>query len=360
MNDHWHLEGRRDGKGTDPRDTRIADDISRLTLAASADGIVAMDDAGTIRLCNRAAEELLGRPASELIGTPFGFPVVTGRATEVDLMLPGGRERVVELRVTTTMLEGERLVIAALRDVTRRKQTVRDLETVLEHQNAVVAIAAHQLHGPLAAISVLAHVLQDQQDTMEREQRAQIAARIAELTSRLQMLVRNFLTAARIDASGVRAVPERVSVLEIIVEQLAEVAAKPGDIHVSCPPNLAVIADRAEVAVMLANYLGNALVYAAPPIEVQATERGGWAEIRVVDHGPGVPESFAPLLFERFTRAPGTDSRAEGAGLGLWIVRTFARANGGNAWYERDESSGSRFCLRLPLAQKPPARSPLS
>jgi signal transduction histidine kinase len=357
MNDPWHREVRRAWKGTDPRDSRIADDISRLTLAASADGIVAMDDAGTIRLCNRAAEELLGRPARELIGTPFGFPVVTGQATEVDLMLPGGRERVAEMRVTTTMLEGERLVIAALRDVTRRKQAVRDLETVLAHQNAVVAIAAHELHGPLAAVSVLAHVLQDQQATMEREQSAQIIGRIVELTSRLQMLVRNFLTTARIDEGGVRTVPERVPVLEIIVEQLAEVAAKPGDIHVSCPPNLAVIADRAEVAVMLANYLGNALVYAAPPIEVQASERDGWAEIRVVDHGPGVPDSFAPHLFERFTRAPGTDSRVEGAGLGLWIVGTFAEANGGNAWYERDKGGGSCFCLRLPQAQEETGRS---
>lgn len=47
-----------------------------------------MDDQGVIRICNRAAEELLARPADELIGAPFGFPVVVGRAAEVELMLP--------------------------------------------------------------------------------------------------------------------------------------------------------------------------------------------------------------------------------------------------------------------------------
>ena len=355
MNERVPREGKR-GEASDSRDGRIEGDISRLMLAAAADGIVAVDDSGTIRLCNRAAEELLGRPARELIGTQFGFPVVTGRATEVDLMLPGGGERVVEMRVTTTMLEGDRLDIAALRDVTRRKQAVRELETVLEHQNAVVAIAAHQLHSPLAAISVLAHVLQDQQDTIDREQRSQIVARIVELTGRLQMFVRNFLTAARIDAGGVRAVPERIGVLEVIVQQLAEVATEPGQIHVSCPEDLAAIADRAEVSVMLANYLGNALVYAAPPIQVRAAERDEWAEIRVIDHGVGVPDAFVPYLFERFTRAAGTDSRVEGAGLGLWIVRTFAQANGGDAWYERSEGGGSEFCLRLPLARRPASR----
>jgi len=47
---------------------------------------------------NQAAQELLARPACELIGAPFGFPVVAGRAAEVELMLPGGGERVVEMR----------------------------------------------------------------------------------------------------------------------------------------------------------------------------------------------------------------------------------------------------------------------
>jgi PAS domain-containing protein len=51
-----------------------AGEISRLVVAASADGIVAVDDQGIIRVCNRAVEELLARPARELIGAPFGCP----------------------------------------------------------------------------------------------------------------------------------------------------------------------------------------------------------------------------------------------------------------------------------------------
>ncbi len=101
---------------------------------------------------------------------------------------------------------------------------------------------------------------------------------------------------------------------------------------------------------MLANYLDNALAYGEPPVEIQAAEREGYAEIQVTDHGPGVPGPFVPHLFERFTRVPGTEDKAEGTGLGLWIVRTFARANGGDAWYEPAGTRGSCFCLRLPLA----------
>ena len=171
--------------------------------------------------------------------------------------------------------------------------------------------------------------------------------------------MRKLLTASSIDASGVRPLPSRVPVLEIIVEQLADISTKPGEIQVSCSPGLTIIADRAEFSMMLANYLDNALAYAGPPIEIQAAEREGHAEIRVTDQGTGVPPSLAPHLFERFTRAPETEHKAEGTGLGLWIVRTFAHANGGSAWYEPSGTGGSCFCLRLPLAralQEPSAR----
>jgi signal transduction histidine kinase len=352
MADPHEDEGRDSGQ---PRcaGTRIAGDISQLIVAASADGIVAVDDQGIIRVCNQAAQELLARTAAELVGAPFGFPVVAGRAAEVELMLPGGGERVVEMRATTTTLEGQRLHIAALRDVTHRKQAERDLQAALEHQNVVVAIAAHELHNPLAAISVLAHVLQDQHDTMTPARRARIIDQIAERTVRLQLLVRKLLTASSIDAVGPRPVPGPVPVLEVIVEQLADINAKPGEIRVSCTPGLTVIADRAEFSMMLANYLDNALTYAGPPVEIQAAEREGCAEIRLTDHGPGVPFSFIPHLFERFTRAPETEHKADGTGLGLWIVRAFAHANGGDAWYEPGRAGGSSFCLRLPLAQAP-------
>jgi signal transduction histidine kinase len=328
-------------------------DISQLIVAASADGIVAVDDQGVIRVCNRAAEELLARPARDLIGAPFGFPVVAGRAAEVELMLPGGGERVVEMRATTATLDGQRLHIAALRDVTHRKQAERELQAALEHQNVVVAIAAHELHNPLAAISVLAHVLQDQHDTMTPSERARIIDRIVERTARLQLLVRKLLTASSIDAAGVQPIPGRVPVLEIIVEQLADIEAKPGEIQVSCSPGLAVIADRAEFSMMLANYLDNALTYAGPPVQIEAAEQVGCAEIRVTDHGAGVPASFIPHLFDRYARAAEAEHKAEGTGLGLWIVRAFAHANGGDAWYEPSETGGSCFCLRLPLAQAP-------
>ena len=334
---------------THPRQPRAssAEEISLAMLAAAADGIVAIDDRGIIRFGNNAAAQLLGLPADEVAGRPFGFDIAPGQADEIAVSGPDG-ERVLEARTTTTSVAGERLRVAVLRDVTQRKQSERALEAAVDQQSAALAVAAHELHSPLAAIGVLAHVLADQQVSMEVPERVKLAERIAELSGRLQMLMRRLLTSVQLESDGPRSPPGPCRVLEVIIDQLALVNPGPGKVRVRCNPGLAAAVDRAELTMMLANYVDNALAYAKPPIEISAAERGNWTEIEVRDHGPGVPAGFEPLLFERFARAPEAERQAAGIGLGLWIVRTLARTAGGDAWYEPGEDGGSRFLLRLP------------
>jgi signal transduction histidine kinase len=324
-----------------------ADEIGLATLAALADGVVAVDDAGTIRFANRAAVHLLGLPSGDAVGMPFGQDIAPGQGAEIELAGPGG-PRVLDVRTTTTSVAGERLRVAVLRDATQRKQSEGALEAALDQQSAALAVAAHELHSPVAAIGVLAHVLSDQEVTMEVQERAKLADRIGELAGRLQMLMRRLLTSVQIESDGSRATPEPVRVLEVIIDQLALVNAAPRAVQVTCSPALTAVVDRAELIMMLANYVDNALTYAEPPIEIIGTKRGNWTEIEVRDHGHGVPADFEPQLFERFARAPEAERRAAGVGLGLWIVRTLARAVGGDAWYEPREDGGSRFLLRLP------------
>ncbi|MEU5850459.1 hypothetical protein [Saccharopolyspora shandongensis] len=75
----------------------------------------------------------------------------------------------VEMRVTATTLHGERIYVAALRDVTRRKQVEQDLEVALERQTTVVAVAAHELRTPVAATKLLVHQLRDRRATLNEE-----------------------------------------------------------------------------------------------------------------------------------------------------------------------------------------------
>ncbi|WP_207794547.1 SpoIIE family protein phosphatase [Streptomyces bathyalis] len=139
----------RPGAGT----SGLGSDLIDLVISASADGVIAVDDQGIVRLCNPAATELFGRPAEDLLDTPFGFPIVDGQATDVELRQPGGGVRVVEMRVSATTANGAPLSVVSLRDVTSRwlafqrllLPTLPDLSPL---QTAVVyRPAAEQLGG---------------------------------------------------------------------------------------------------------------------------------------------------------------------------------------------------------------------
>src|SRR5207253_3922290 len=97
---------------------------------------------------------------------------------------------------------------------------------------------------------------------------------------------------------------------------------------------------------IVSNLLANAVRHGAPPIVVSATRTADELQVTIEDRGPGVAQEFVGSLFERFTRGP-TDS-SEGAGLGLSIAQTYARAHGGSLTYEPAEPNGARFRLVLP------------
>ncbi len=92
-----------------------------------------------------------------------------------------------------------------------------------------------------------------------------------------------------------------------------------------------VVTDPMRLQQMLGNLLSNARKYGEPPFEVRVTAAGSHVSIAVEDSGPGVPEAFRPRLFQEYSRAP--DSRARGTGLGLFVVRALAEAQGGSVTY---------------------------
>ncbi len=113
---------------------------------------------------------------------------------------------------------------------------------------------------------------------------------------------------------------------------------------------VAVRGDPDRIGEILDNLLDNAIKFSAEnaPIEISLTVHGTEAQVRVTDHGIGVPPSERSMLFTPFYRTS-RSSDVHGTGLGLHISRQLADRHGGRLWLEVSSDAGSVFALALPL-----------
>ncbi len=101
---------------------------------------------------------------------------------------------------------------------------------------------------------------------------------------------------------------------------------------------------------VLGNLVANVRVHGGQRTPVEIVLRAGEpeAELRVVDHGPGIDPELAPRVFDRFYRADAGRSRDNGGtGLGLAIVAAIVAAHGGRLWHEATPGGGATFVVRL-------------
>jgi two-component system sensor histidine kinase KdpD len=112
-----------------------------------------------------------------------------------------------------------------------------------------------------------------------------------------------------------------------------------------------VLVDPVRLDQVLTNLLDNARGYAAGgPVQVVARQVGGDVELRVIDHGPGIPTPERERVFDQFYRLKGGGKRPEGTGMGLAICRGIVQAHGGNLRVETTPGGGATFVLTLPVA----------
>jgi signal transduction histidine kinase len=133
----------------------------RDIIERNADAILVVDRAGEIRFANLMAAELFNSERSALTGTPFGFPVLVGETTELDLARDGDA-RIVEMRVVDSEWEGETAYLATLRDITERKRVEENARHLIREQTArtMAEAAASRFRFLAEASTILAEPLE--------------------------------------------------------------------------------------------------------------------------------------------------------------------------------------------------------
>jgi signal transduction histidine kinase len=113
--------------------------------------------------------------------------------------------------------------------------------------------------------------------------------------------------------------------------------------------------DSLRLAQVMSNLLSNSCKFAPPATAVDVTVAMGDGSVRisVIDQGPGIPDSFRDVVFEKFSQADASDTRASGGtGLGLAISKELVERMGGAIGYDSTEGHGATFFVDLPLASQ--------
>ncbi|HYM97979.1 MAG TPA: ATP-binding protein [Candidatus Sulfotelmatobacter sp.] len=237
----------------------------------------------------------------------------------------------------------------------RSEQQVRALQEADRLRRELLANVSHELRTPLGTI------LTESTDPAGMKTIADAQGRLATVAAearRLEALVNDMLDMARIEGGALDLELEPLRLNEAI-------AAAAERLHHASPERevvwdreapIEVLADWDRLGQVLDNLLANADRFApsGTPVQIETRqEQTGYASVRVIDRGPGVPPELRARIFERFVRGDSRDTaeQASGTGLGLAIVKGLVEAHAGSvALEDAPDGVGAVFRFTLPLA----------
>jgi two-component system, NtrC family, nitrogen regulation sensor histidine kinase NtrY len=303
-----------------------------------------VDEAGIVRLANRAGERLLGHPADRILGRPalaLGLSAcLTGDPRRVlDAAFPadGGRW---ELRRSSFRQGGVPMQLLVLTDL---RHALREQER--QAWQRLVRVLSHEINNSLAPIQSIAGTLRALIGRTPRpadadEDLARGLGVIGTRAEALSRFMRSYARMARLPAPvlarvDVHAWVDRVAQLE----NRLPIEIRPG-------PAVTLSADGDQLDQLLINLVSNAVDASTETgggVAISWTQQGGALDLRVVDEGPGLPAT-ANLFTPFFT------TKRTGTGIGLVLSRQIAEAHGGTLTLEnRSDGRGCVARLRLPI-----------
>ncbi|RCV55858.1 ATP-binding protein [Marinitenerispora sediminis] len=256
-------------------------------------------------------------------------------------VLRAGDRRVLGAFATHIGIAAERQRLARDAAEARRQAAGNKIRT------ALLAAVSHDLRTPLTSIKASVGSLRATDIELSETDRRELLENIEESTDRLNVLVDNLLDMSRLQTDTVRPNLRAIGLEEVVPATLIGI---PGDVAVDVPEGLPrVHADRGLLERAVANVVENAVRHHPAdggPVRVAASALGGTVELRVTDHGPGVPDESKERIFEAFQRL-GDAPRGTGIGLGLAVARGFTEAMGGSLTAEDTPGGGLTMVFRL-------------
>jgi two-component system phosphate regulon sensor histidine kinase PhoR len=230
------------------------------------------------------------------------------------------------------------------------------VENSLQSQRDFVANVSHEFKTPLTSIQGFSQAIND--GTLQDEEGIKHASEvILNETNRLNLLVNDLLTLAKLDAGTMAMTREKVELnrlLQAIIERFYYELEKSNiKLNAIYTDEIILYADAVRLGQVFSNLIDNAIKFSKPDSEIQVTvsRQEKQAMVTVTDTGPGISEEECARIFERFYQVDKSRQGGEGrgVGLGLAISKQVVEAHHGEISVSSKIGEGSTFMVKLPI-----------
>jgi len=233
-------------------------------------------------------------------------------------------------------------------------------------RTSILRAVSHDLRTPLAGIKLAVGGLRQTGVPYTPQEEQELLATIEECSDRLDVLVGNLLDMSRLTSDSVRPQLHPLRWYEVIPGALHGIP--PDRVRVELPANMPEVdADQGMLERVVANLVENAVKYAPDSDIVVAGAAGGLSpaalagrpagELRIIDHGRGIPAERVLDMFRPFQRLDDS-AQAAGVGLGLAVAKGFTEAMAGRLSAEPTPGGGLTMVITLPLSTGEPFDAP--
>lgn len=385
----FHRANKADAGNTSILASHLRDEKLRSSIILNAinDGVVLVDDQGTIQLFNPAASNITGWAAEEAGGLDWRlvFKFIDAKGQPVEdtytslfkafrdgqnvrdntaiLLTKSNKPMAVNFSATPLLDQTQRVtgVVGIFRDVSKERQE--------ESQRAeFISTASHEMRTPVAAIEgYLSLALNEKVASIDAKARDYLEKAHAN-TQHLGQLFQDLLTSAKAEDGRLTNNPRVVEIgafLEQLTQDLKFSAEKKGlfvDFALGASnqaidatnkvikPLYYALVDPDRLREVITNVYDNAVKYTDEgKINIGLTGNENVIQFYIRDTGPGIPSEDIPHLFQKFYRVDSSATRTiGGTGLGLFICRKIIELYSGRIWAESELGKGTTFYVNLP------------
>ncbi|MEJ2391032.1 MAG: HAMP domain-containing sensor histidine kinase [Gammaproteobacteria bacterium] len=225
-------------------------------------------------------------------------------------------------------------------------------------RDEMLSLFSHDLRSPLIGIKGAMELLKEHSATIAQDKREHLYRLIHEYVMHMGRIVDDILDVYKLESGKMSFHFEKIPLSNLIKQAIAMVTGYAEQFNVQLEVNndtddtLLVRVDQQRLIRCLTNLLTNALKFSpvGGTVVIRTSYKHGKAIIAIQDHGPGIPQSLQPHIFQKFVQSRKLQvHNLPSTGLGLTIVKYIAEAHGGRVYFETSPGNGTCFYLELPV-----------